>query len=87
MSRPASIIVTRKDVTLQELKKLYKKTRDLAKGLKILAIIDMIIYENAEEVAQFLQLEADTVRRWVQEYNAEGVTVFEKKSASGPTAN
>ena len=87
MSRPPSILVSRTDIPIHQLKRLYKKTHDLSKGLHILAIIDMIKYKNAESVAEFLQIEADTIRRWVDEYTANGIGSFEKKSPLDPKVN
>ena len=80
MSRPASILVNRKDLSITDLKRLFNKTKDSDKSLRILAIIDMMKHQNAEIVADFLQVEADTIRRWVQEYNNEGLSSFEKKN-------
>jgi len=83
MSRPASILVNRKDLSITDLKRLFKKTKDSDKALRILAIIDMMKHQNAEIVADFLQVEADTIRRWVQDYNNEGLASFEKKNLQG----
>jgi transposase len=79
MSRPASILVNRKDLSITDLKQLFKKTKDSDKSLRILTIIDMMKHQNAEIVTDFLQVEANTIRRWVQEYNNEDLTSFEKK--------
>jgi transposase len=79
MSRPVSVLVNRSDISLNDLKKLYKKTRDLDIGLRILAIMNMIKLKNAETIANFLQVDADTIRRWVYEFNTKGLASFEKK--------
>jgi transposase len=79
MGRPVSVLVNRSDISLNDLKKIYKKTHDLDNGLRILAIMNMIKLKNAETVADFLQVEADTIRRWVYEFNTKGLASFEKK--------
>jgi transposase len=41
--------------------------------------IDMNKLRNAEEVAELLEIEADTVRRWVKEFNEMGYDALRKK--------
>jgi hypothetical protein len=80
MSRPCSILVERKDPDYQQLKKLYKQTRDLPQAIRILSIMMMIKLQNAEQVADLVEMDADTIRTWVKEFNESGLDSLQKKN-------
>jgi transposase len=87
MSRPPSILVTRTSLSHRELVKIFKKERDGAVVRRLQAILLMMKYEDAEQVAPLCEVDPDTVRRWVKVYNEEGVEGLRKKKAPDAAAS
>lgn len=81
MSRPPSVLVTRNDPSLSKLRKMYKKQREGDKVRHLLAIMLMIKKQNAEIVAELMDMDADTIRRWVEAFNEGGLEALYKKKA------
>jgi hypothetical protein len=79
MSRPPSVLVTRTDPSLKKLIKMFKKQREGDKVRHLHAIILMIKKQNAEIVAELMDMDADTIRRWVESFNEGGLEGLYKK--------
>jgi transposase len=60
---------------------MYKKQREGDKVRHLLAIILMIKKQNAEIVAELMEMDADTIRRWVEAFNEGGLEELYKKKA------
>ncbi len=83
MSRPPSVKVTRPLPTYRALVNLYNKEEDADKVRRLHAIILMKKIKNAEGVAKMCGVSANTVRRWVEAFNAGGLEELFKKKAPG----
>lgn len=80
MSRPPSILVTRTDPDDKFLRKRYRKERDADKVRRLNVIRLMRKLKNAQRVADLLEIDADTVRRYVEAFNEEGLEgLYQKK--------
>ncbi|OLS15723.1 MAG: hypothetical protein RBG13Loki_0659 [Promethearchaeota archaeon CR_4] len=87
MSRPPNVKVTRPVPTYRALVKLYNKEEDADKVRHLHAIILMKKMRNAEAVAKMCGVSANTVRRWVEAFNAGGLEgLFKKKAPEDPQA-
>ncbi len=85
MSRPPSIKVTRPVPTYRALVKLYNKEDDADRIRRLHAIILMKKMKNAEGVARLCGVSSNTVRRWVEAFNAGGLDgLFKKKAPDAP---
>jgi transposase len=80
MSRPPSVLVTRTVPSLDELGKLYRKERNADNVRRLHAIILMLKFQNAEDVADMCLVGADTLRRWIKAFNEEGLGGLFKKN-------
>jgi hypothetical protein len=80
MSRTPSVLVTRASPNYLELVKLFKRERDGRRVRCLHVIILMLKFADAEEVAQMCVVSANTVRRWVEAFNEEGLDGLFKKN-------
>ncbi len=83
MSRPPSIKVTRPLPHIRQLILLYRKETDGDKVRRLHAIILMKRKKNAEKVAELCEVSPNTIRRWVEAFNAGGLEGLFKKKAPG----
>jgi len=79
MSRPPSILVTRSDPDKKLMKKYFKKEKDGDHVRKLTVIRLMRKLQNAEQVAELLDLSAETVRNYVEAFNLGGLDELYKK--------
>ncbi len=85
MSRPPSVKVTRPLPTYRALVKLYNTEEDPDKVRRLHAIILMKKMKNAEAVAKMCGVSSNTIRRWVEAFNAGGLeALFKKKAPDAP---
>ena len=85
MSRPPSVKVTRPLPTYRALIKLYNAEEDPDKVRRLHAIILMKKVKNAEVVAKMCGMSANTIRRWVEAFNAGGLEgLYKKKAPDAP---
>ena len=88
MSRPPSVKVTRRQPRYRVLLQLYKKEQDAEKVRRLNAILLMLKMKNAEEVAKFCGISANTVRRWVEAFNEGGLEeLYKKKAPDAPPSS
>ncbi len=81
MSRPPSVTVTRPDPDDATLTRLFKKERNGKRVRRLHVILLMRQLGNAERVAELCRVDADTIRRWVDAFNARGLDgLFGKKT-------
>lgn len=79
MSRPPSILVTRTDPDEKKLKRKFKKEKNGDHVRKLNVIRLMRKLKNAEDVAELLEMTADTVRTYVEAFNEGGLDELYKK--------
>ncbi len=87
MSRPPSVLVTRKSPSARELAKIMKKERDGAMVRRLYVILIMIKMQNAEQVASLCEVDPETVRSWVKTFNEEGIEGLRKKKVPDDAAS
>ncbi len=84
MSKQPSVIITRKVPGVKALVQHYKKEQDGDRVRRLNAMILMHKLGNAERVAELLEASPDTVRRWVEAFNADGLAgLYKKKVPAG----
>ena len=66
---------------------MFKKERDGAMVRRLHAILLMLKFEDAEQVAPLCEVDPDTVRRWVRIFNEESVEGLRKKKAPDDAAS
>ncbi len=85
MSRPPSVRVTRALPHIRTLVQLYRKETDGDKVRRLHAIILMKRKRNAEKVAELCEVTPNTIRRWVEAFNAGGLEgLYKKKAPAAP---
>ena len=72
--------ITRTDPSLHTLQKKVKREKDGEMVLRIQAIILTLILGDIGKVLHILDISKDTLARWIQRFNANGLDGLAKKN-------
>jgi len=64
--------ITRRDLSVDELKRCYRDEKNVRIKERILAIIHVMEGKNCTEVGAILKRDRNTIQLWVKSYNREG---------------
>jgi predicted transcriptional regulator YheO len=72
--------ITRTDPDVKILQKRMKKEKDGDLIRRLQAIIIMLLYDDMKMVLKILDISKDTLKRWIQDFNEEGIEGLAKKN-------
>jgi len=73
-------LITRTDPSLKTLQKKVKREKDAEMVRRIEAIIIMLVLGDFKQVLRIVDVSEDTLARWIQKYNENGLEGLAKKN-------
>ena len=79
-----ALAITRRDLSIVELRQAAARSRDAKAARRMLAIALVLEGCSREEAAGNCGMDRQTLRDWVHRYNAEGIAGLANRRAPGP---